>query len=121
MSMMHIARARDIVRAINARCFTTLGLEHDLPSLDGVSLAEMIEAKRVVENVNAANEAAAKFSGGRRTIHVVPDDRLIAAVYTLHHYHDSREPILSIPAGATRNKVVAVLTIANVPEELAAE
>lgn len=110
---MDIARARDIVRAVNARCYATVGIEIELPSLEGVSLAEMIEAKQVVQNLNAANEAAAKISGGSYSISMVPADRLIAAVYTLDHYHDSREPILSIPAGTARQRVVAVLTINN--------
>lgn len=111
--MMEIDRARDIVKAINARCFTTLGFDRELPSLDGVTLLQMLEAKTIVENVNRTNQVAAKFSGGRYTIHVIPDDRLIAAVYCMDHYPCSREPVLAVPSGERHQKVVAVLTIPN--------
>lgn len=114
---MEITRAREIVSAINARCFTTLGFDHALPPLDDVSLAEMIEAKRIVENTNDASKAAAKFSGGRYTTSVIPDDRLIAAVYCMDHYPCSRDPVLAVPHGATRQKVVAVLTIPNARDD----
>jgi hypothetical protein len=114
---MEIARAREIVLAINARCFTTLGFDHALTPLDGVSLAEMLEAKRIVENVNAGNKAAAAFAGGRYTINVVPDDRLIAAVYCLDHYPCSRDPVLAVPHGTSRQKVVAVLTVPNATQD----
>lgn len=110
---MDIERARDIVKAVNARGFATMGLDHELPALDGVSLAEMIEAKTIVRNVNKANAATANITGGSRTIYVVPDDRLIAAVYCMHHYPCSREPVLCVPHGQQHQKVVAVLTIPN--------
>lgn len=110
---MEIERARNIVKAVNARCFVTIGLERELPSLDGVSLAEMIEAKAIVDNVNKSSAAAAKISGGGYSISVVPDDRLIAAVYCMDHYPCSREPVLAIPSGERHQKVVAVLTIPN--------
>ncbi|WP_439392386.1 hypothetical protein ACRQ5Q_22585 [Bradyrhizobium sp. PMVTL-01] len=110
---MELSRAREIVQAINARCFVTIGLDKDLPSLEDVSLGEMMEATNMVRNANQAARAAAEINGGGCTISIVPDDRLIAAVYTLHHYPCSREPILSIPFGAARQHVVAVLAIPN--------
>jgi hypothetical protein len=88
-------RAKEIVKAINARAFFTMGIgDGALPPLAGVSLAEMVEAAEVVRLANATTPAV----DGRRTIHVVPDDRLIAAVYCMEHYPCSNEPIVMVPA-----------------------
>lgn len=114
--MMTLERAREIVTAINDRCMATIGLPAKLASLEGVSLEEMIEAKRLVENANTVNQAAAKFSGGSYSISMVPDDRLIAAVYVLDHYPDSSEPILSVPGRRGHQRVVAVVELAETPE-----
>jgi hypothetical protein len=95
--MMDLARARDIVIAINDRCMFTMDLPAKCETLAGVSLAEMIEAKRLVQNASAANKAAAAVTGEPYTLYCVPDDRLIAAVYTLEHYDVSRTAILAVP------------------------
>lgn len=86
-------RALSIVRAINDRCFFAMGISETVGSLEGVSLADMLEAKRLVEQ---RNENAA-YVDGKRTINVVPDDRLIAAAYTLEHYRPDNEAIAVVP------------------------
>lgn len=106
-----IERAREIVRAINARAFVTMGMADELASLEGVSLAQMLEAVRMISNANAARRAAAAVNGGGVTIDVIPDDRLVAAVYAIHHYPASREPILSIPAAGHRLRCLAVVLV----------
>lgn len=112
-----IERAREIVRAINARAFVTMGMADELASLEGVSLTQMLEAVRMIGNANAARRAAAAVNGGGVTIDVTPDDRLIAAVYAIHHYPASREPILSIPAaGRRRRRCLAVVLIDEEPD-----
>ncbi|MEW6256928.1 MAG: hypothetical protein AB1592_13315 [Pseudomonadota bacterium] len=90
-------RAQDIVSAINARCFVTMGIDQELYSLEGVSLAEMIEAAAIVQAKNAAAEAHARAHGGGYSISMVPAHRLIAAVYVVEHYEPAREPILYLP------------------------
>lgn len=112
-------RAQEIVTAINARGFYTIGLWHEgrpLGSLEGVGLAEMIEAKNAVEAANAQEEAHAKETGGGYTIRIVPDDRLIAAVYAIEHYPASSEPIVMLPrrpvfADEPRHVAIAVVPI----------
>lgn len=106
-----IERAREIVRAINARAFVTMGMADELASLEGVSLAQMLEAVRMISNANAARRAAAAINGGGFTIDVIPGDRLIAAVYAIQHYPASREPILSIPAAGRRLRCLAVVLV----------
>ncbi|GAB4071697.1 hypothetical protein KHC28_00185 [Ancylobacter sonchi] len=97
MADMDIARAHEIVAAINARSLVTIGIEQPLGSLAGVTLLEMIEAKAAVERENVAAIEAAKAKGGGYSINLVPDDRLIAATYALEHFTPSREAILCIP------------------------
>lgn len=111
--MMTLDRAREIVKAINARCFVHMGLEHDLPSLEGVSLADMVEATAMIRNVNKVNQAAAKFSGGQYSVTMVPDDRLIAAVYAIDHYPMSNEPVLALPRPG--GKRLCALAVVNIP------
>jgi hypothetical protein len=114
---MDTTRAREIVSAINNRCMVTIGVEEELQPLAGGSLEQMLLAKRMVETANRANQAAAKISGGRYTLNVVPDDRLIATAYVLDHYPCSNEPVLSVPYGQSSQRVVAVLSVPNQPAE----
>lgn len=109
--MMTFDRARDIVAAINARCFVTMEIATNLPDLDGVSLAEMVEATAMVRNANAAAVAKAKLAGGGYKIRMVPDDRLIAAVYAIDHFPISNEPILALPADEHHLRALAVVRI----------
>lgn len=88
-------RAREIVKAINNRCFFKMGLADVIISLDGVTLAEMVEAAAMVRGGNAKAEPV----DGMKTIMMVPDDRLIAAVYALDHYAVDSEPVLFVPDG----------------------
>ena len=106
--MMTIDRAREIVVAILGRAFVTMDLPGDLSSLTGVSLLDMIHAKEIVEQHNKDAAAAAKLNGGSYSISVVPDDRLIAAVYVLEHYPHSDDAILAVPVKSFLGNVKAV-------------
>jgi ferritin-like metal-binding protein YciE len=110
---MDLTRAQSIVSAINDRAFTTMDLPADMASLADVSLADMIEAKRLVQDANEAAVTAAKGTGERYTIRVVPDDRLIAAVYAIEHYPCSNTAVLALPQRAGRHKALAVLSVAD--------
>lgn len=88
---MDFDRALKIVSAINDRCFYAMGLVDKVGSLQGVSLAEMIRAKAIVAAANA------KEKPGPHTIHVVPDDRLIAAAYALEYFAPSKEAVAMVP------------------------
>jgi len=107
-------RAREIVSAINDRCFFTMKLVESPKSLAGVTLAEMLEAKTIVE---AENDAAESVNGSY-TIKMVPDDRLIAAAYCMEHYPVSDEAILVMPTSRrerfwheTERKALAIVPL----------
>lgn len=107
-------RALEIVSAINDRCMFTMELCDNPKSLAGVSLAEMIEAKGIIE---AQNDAAESVNGSR-TIKLIPDDRLIAAAYCMEHYEPSNEAIVVMPMTKregfwheTKRKALAVLPL----------
>lgn len=110
---MTTERAFEIVKAINARCFVTMGIKEDLPPLDDVSLGDMLEAKTLVDHANKAAEAHQReHGGGSRSVHMVPDDRLIAVAYAIDHYpSDPQEAILALPISKTHRKVLVVLNI----------
>ena len=94
---MDLERAKEIVSAVNDRCFFKMELVEKVGSLKGVSLAEMLEAKRVVQDNNHDGEARQKVEGGSRSISMTPDDRLIAAAYVMEHYPVDTEAIVILP------------------------
>lgn len=100
-------RALQIVDAINARSFLCMGLRDDLdglvPLVD-VPLADMIAAAATVEDENDRREAV----DGRRMLHVVPSERLIAAVYVLENYRPSGQAIAASMVDG-RDQLLAVL------------
>jgi hypothetical protein len=122
-------RAKTIVGAINDRAFVSMGIgDGALPSLEGVSLAEMIEAATVVRALNTAAEVRQRAEGGSVTISVVPDDRLIAAVYCMEHFPCDDESILCVPAsrqerflGGRTHKALAVVAVTPTADEDGAE
>lgn len=87
---MELDRAKTIVQAVVARSLLTLGIGklESLPSLKGVSLDDMIRAAARLRH----HEEPSTDGKGKR-FYVIPDDRLIAAVYTLEHYHPGGEAI----------------------------
>lgn len=115
-------RAQEIVTAINNRCMFTMDLfgVDKLHSLKGVSLAEMLEAKEVIEAQNRAAESV----DGSRTIKMIPDDRLIAAAYCMEHYPASDEAILVMPCTRsegfwheTKRKALAIVPLKQLQDE----
>lgn len=107
-------RAIEIVQAINNRMFVTMDLPvpQSLP-LTGVSLAQMVEAKDIVKGLNANAHAAVRAPGETYSTSVVPDDRLIAAVYAIEHFPPDNQPILRLPYAGFGGDylVLAVLAI----------
>lgn len=88
--------ALKITKGITQRAFLTMGLTDSpvLPSLREVSLTDMLAAVQLVRD---HNEHAQPVDGVRH-IYVVPDDRLIAAVYVAIHYSvDTEQPIVMEP------------------------
>lgn len=76
-------RHKEIVAAINSFAMAELGIgTANIAALKDVSLLEMIEASRALENDNKQAESV----NGSKSFWVVPDDRLIAAVYAWMHY-----------------------------------
>lgn len=107
-------RAYQIVSAINDRCMFTMDLCENPGSLVGVSLAEMLEAKEFVERTNRDAESV----DGKKTIKLIPDDRLIAAAYCMEHYGVSIEAILVMPMNRgeafwheTKRKALAIVPL----------
>ena len=74
----------DIVTEICRFQFSEMGIgpAPDIEKLKQVSLRQMLDAAHAIERQNAE----AKAVDGTRTFSVVPDDRLVAAVYTWLHY-----------------------------------
>jgi hypothetical protein len=96
-------RASKIVSATNRGAFVVMGISEEIPEwLGEVSLADMIEAKRVVEERDA-NQVPDE--NGCKSYSFKPDDRLIAAVYTLLHFEPANEAIVS----DGRGRVLAVV------------
>lgn len=118
---MNLDRAREIVIAINDRAMVTMDLPAKLDPLSDLSLADMLEAKRLVKNANAAAQAAAAVNGGGYRISVIPDDRLIAAVYTLEHYYSQPTAILAVPSGIPGRLKALAVVLAPAPGETADE
>ncbi|MBS7699199.1 MULTISPECIES: hypothetical protein [unclassified Chelatococcus] len=108
---MPISRAIEIVGMICHRSFHAMGVTVRVGDLDGVSLAAMVEAKRLVE---AENDKPAV--DGARTIHVVPDDRLIAAAYALANYEPRHGAVVSEPDGDGLTKALAIVRITAEPQ-----
>ncbi len=105
-------RAHEIVKAINDRCLYTMELVKDVGSLEGVSLAEMLEAKAVVVAENRAAQERAKRDGDSYSITTVPADRLIAAAYVLEHYQPDNDAILFLPHTGIAGEYRAVAVMA---------
>lgn len=110
-------RAIDICQRINARAFLAMGVTErpDLPSLEGVTLRQMLEAAAIVRLANGD----ARLVDGRRHVYVVPDDRLVAAVYVGLTFEPSAHPIAMEPrrvAGGWQMNAVAVVDVSEQSE-----
>lgn len=81
--MPDLERAKDICHAINAFAMETMGLgKADPAKVRELSLREMIDAVALVERWNDRPH----MEGVRRSVCMVPAERLVAAVYTLVHF-----------------------------------
>lgn len=102
MAEMTLERAREIVGAcVQNGVFLHLGARSgEVPSLASMTLADMVEANRLVQ---ASNRESNTPDGVRRRIQTVCDDRLLAALYVAHHFPgsapDECEPICLLPDG----------------------
>ena len=86
---MTFERAVQITGAICDCGLIAMGLDRPDNAIDltTISLQEMLEATGIVR------DHPGEPSDGGRTLYVYPDDRMVAAVYTLVNYSDSRSPI----------------------------
>lgn len=99
-------RAKEICGAICQRAFHAEGLQDGpMTSLEGVSLGQMVEAAALVER---DNDRPAREGAGGKTIHIVPDQRLMAGVFALEHY-DAQVCIASKPSETEGHRWMVVL------------
>lgn len=104
-SDMTYERAREIVVAICNRSFLAMGMpQHPEGDLADVSLIDMLTATAMVEVHNRR-----PGPGPGRVIQVIPDPRLIAAVFTLENYDVRGGSIAASSKDMKDAKVVAVL------------
>jgi len=110
---MDLERAKEIVHAVNSVAYATIGVPNFLSPqwLEKVPLAEMIEAKALVENDNKGRPSN---SDGSKSFSIIPDDRLIAAVYVLLHYDAGRAPILT---DSRLDRALGMLRFSDLPRE----
>lgn len=103
---MTFERAEAINSAICDRAFAAMGmLERDAGSLEGVSLRDMMTAVAMVGLMN--NRPS---ENGARTIHVVPDPRLIAAAFALENYRPDCVAVVYSPGkGVGHGKGLMIL------------
>jgi hypothetical protein len=84
---MNDERAHKINSAlVQIGMMTILGFDSSAPDMDllrEVSLRDMLDA---VAHVKLDDETRPSNSDGSRSFSIVPDDRLVAAVYTALHY-----------------------------------
>lgn len=82
-----LARAAAICNAINLFAMEAMGIgKADVEPLRDLTLREMLDAVETVERYNARP----KMTGQSYSLHMVPAERLTAAVYTLMHFFDRR-------------------------------
>lgn len=100
---MTYERACEIVEACTANgVYQMLGATNGepVPSLAEFTLAEMVEAQRVVRQTENDRQ---KADGLPRSFHVVCDDRLVAALYVAQNYPacspDAAESVCLLPDG----------------------
>lgn len=105
--------AVNICQSINAYCFIGMGMPELAKApvdLSKLSLREMLDAYELVERHNHASWRAR--DGKSHTSYLVPDPRLIAAVYVLFNYTPSRldkiEPIVARPRAFREYAFVSV-------------
>ncbi len=92
LPLMDLKRALWICKAINQRMFFAMGIgDGKVDPLRTVTLSEMLEARCRVE---LENMAALPGKDKMRTLHVIPADRLIAAVYALEHFDPNNEAVV---------------------------
>lgn len=84
-------------------------LETDQTQLEAFTLAEMLEAQKVVQGLSG--QQITKPSGEKVTrLYQVLDDRLVAAIYTWAHYEGEAAPCSPIVAGEGKALVCVKLT-----------
>ena len=95
---MELEQAQAILADCTAHTWFQLGLrETPPPDISKYSLSDMVEANEVVKKFNDVRTD--------RCQSIVMDDRLVAALYTLTHFHTSEtEPVVL-------NKEKAVLVV----------
>lgn len=93
---MDLDRAKRITGWCIANKMVTMGVGDDsVPDLDGISLAELLEANHMVKADNGE-----KNEDGTTSMQMFCDDRLVAALYTFYNYDaesgDDIEPLVRL-------------------------
>ncbi len=97
LEAMPLEEAKRVVRALIGPSLNAMGVPSiKRETLDGVSLADCVFAAHRVKLADEASIAAQRRHGGTLTLSVIPDERLIAAVFALARYHPNNEPIAII-------------------------
>lgn len=113
---MELDRAIELVGAVNSFAYFAMGLQEPI-SIKNATLAELVQARDVVETENRRRNDLP----GTKTLMCVPDDRLIAAVFTARHYEaqdeESVDPIVLSPASFFSPHGTALVHIRMKPAE----
>lgn len=110
---MSEARALEVTAACVAHNLAREGLrDGELPDLSGVSLADLIEANRIVRELPGV-----KGENGMVSKPFNCDDRFVAALYVALHYDGDDDAQAVTPVAAAGGKLVIVLTEDAVWEE----
>lgn len=94
---MPLERARELCSIVNSYAYATLGVKAATPLPKDVSLFDLVQAREIVERENKRLETA-PADGGSRSFYMLPDPRLIAAVYAIEHYPVGPQAIILRPA-----------------------
>jgi hypothetical protein len=106
--------ALELVTQINRCClWPMMGDDDQAPDLDFIRRHKLAECLAAVATVVAHDAATklAKAGRGGRTLYIIPDDRLVAAAYTLAHYQGSSDPDAIVAAPTGKNFVKGLLIV----------
>lgn len=98
---MSLDRALELCSIVNSYALATMGVGDVKPLPSDVTLLELVQAGERVRLENdrtTADALAAPEPGRTRTYHIVPDPRLIAAVYAIEHFPLAPAAIIVRPA-----------------------
>jgi hypothetical protein len=112
---MELDRAESIVAALNNCSMWTILNEDrfaaDVKLLDSLSLQECLDAVATVRQYGDRKREIQKADGKPQSFQMLPDDRLVAAAFTLAQYGTGNEPIVAVPTGKGMAKALGVVSV----------